>query len=93
MTMFDENWDYTEVRDFDKLGEIFQLLSNIDIEKDSQNHAFYLNNRLGLNIVELDAEQSSWYKSHKSKYNNIDIMLPERDYQRVLNESAKSLWR
>lgn len=93
MTMFNESWDYTEVRDFDKLAEIWKLLSNTWMQKESLNHAFYLNNRLGLNIVELDAEQSSWYKSHKSKYNNIDIMLPERDYQRVLNESAKSLWR
>ena len=88
--MFDDAWDYTEVRNFDKLEEIYH---NCWIEEDYERYTDTLRNRLGLNIVELDADQSAWYKTHKSKYNNIDIMLPERDYQRVLNESAKSLWR
>lgn len=93
MTMFHESWDYTEVRDFDKLAEIWKLLSNTDNQADSRNHAYYLNNRLGLNIVELDDKQSAWYKQHKTPYQNIDIMLPERDYQRVINETARNFWR
>ena len=88
--MFDDDWDYTEVRDFDKLEKIYnpQLIN--------ENLGYYTNilrNRLGLNIVELDAEQSVWYKNYKSKYQNVDIMLPERDYVRAINETARSLWR
>lgn len=93
MTMFHESWDYTEVRDFDKLAEIWKLLSNTDNQADSFNHAYYLNNRLGLNIVELDAKQSAWYKQHQRVYENIDIMLPEREYKKVINDAARSIRR
>jgi hypothetical protein len=93
MTMFEDDWDYTEVRDFDKLSEIYQNILPSELAKNSQYYATVLRQRLGLKIAELDAEQSIWYKQHLRPYENVDIMLPERDYTRVINETAKSIWR
>ena len=87
--MFDDTWEYTEVRDFDKLENIYKNFNPDEVSY----YVSILKNRLGLNIVELDADQSLWYKMHQTNYNNIDIMLPERDYVRVINETARQLWR
>ena len=85
--MFDTTWDHTEVRDFDKLKEIYDNFFMNDEKKS------LLINRLGLTIVDLTAEQSAWYKSHQTEYKNVDIMLPERDYNRVINDTARSFRR
>ena len=87
--MFDTAWDYTEVRDFDKLKEIYDNFNDIYIE----DYTAALTNRLGLNIVHLSSEQSAWYKAHQTEYKNVDIMLPERDYNRVINDTARTLRR
>jgi hypothetical protein len=87
--MFDNSWDHTEVRDFDKLKEIYENFNDSYIE----DYTSTLTNRLGLNIIHLSTEQSAWYKAHQTPYKNIDIMLPERDYQRAINETARQLWR
>jgi hypothetical protein len=87
--MFDNSWDYTEVRDFDKLKEIYEDFNDSYIE----DYTLALTNRLGLNILHLSAEQSAWYKAHKTPHVNVDIMLPERDYQKAINDTARQLWR
>ena len=87
--MFDNSWDHTEVRDFDKLKEIYENFNDTYIE----DYTLALTNRLGLDIVHMSAEQSTWYKAHQIPYKNIDIMLPQRDYQRAINETARQLWR
>ena len=87
--MFDNSWDHTEVRDFDKLTKIYENFKDSYIE----DYTLALTNRLGLNIVHMSAEQSTWYKKHRTPNRNIDIMLPERDYQRAINETARQLWR
>ena len=83
--MFDEDWDYTEVRDFAKLKELYEGCDDTRFE--DYTHA--LKNRLGLDIVHLSAEQSAWFKRHQRPYENIDIMLREADYRRVLREAAR----
>jgi hypothetical protein len=83
--MFDDEWDYTEVRDFAKLNELYERCDDTRIE--DYTHA--LKNRLGLNIVELSAERSAWFKKHQRPYENIDIMLPESEYRRVLRDAAR----
>lgn len=93
LTMFEDSWDYTEVRDFDLLKNIYDQCRSCDAAENSRYHASTLNTRLGLSIVDLDAQQSAWYKNHVAEYRNVDIMLPERDYTRLLNETAKSIWR
>jgi hypothetical protein len=92
MAMFDDTWNYTEVRDFDKLETLYQTILQSELEKNSNYYAGILTNRLGLNIIDLSAEQSAWYKKHRAPHVNVDIMLPERDFQRVVNDAAKSLW-
>ena len=87
--MFDNNWDYTEVRDFDKLKEIYENFQDSYIE----DYTTALTNRLGLNIVPLSSEQSKWYKDHTPPHINVDIMLPERDFNKVIHDTARSLWR
>ena len=87
--MFDTTWDYTEVRDFDKLKEIYENFNDSYIE----DYTAALTNRLGLNIVHLSSEQSAWHKAHQTEYKNVDIMLPERDYNRVINDTARTLRR
>jgi hypothetical protein len=87
--MFDTNWDYTEVRDFDKLKEIYENFQDSYIE----DYTTALTNRLGLNIVPLSSEQSKWYKDHTPQHINVDIMLPERDFNKVIHDTARSLWR
>jgi hypothetical protein len=87
--MFDNDWDHTEVRDFDKLKEIYENFNDSYIE----DYTSALTNRLGLNIVHLSSEQSAWFKAHQTPYKNIDIMLPERDYNKVINDTARSYRR
>jgi hypothetical protein len=87
--MFDDSWDHTEVRDFDKLAEIYENFQDKYIE----DYTSTLKNRLGLNIIHLSSEQSAWYKSNVVPYVNIDIMLPEQDFRKVINDTARQLWR
>lgn len=94
MTMFDDAWDYAEVRDFKQLNIIYQeTVKESEIDKMSRHYASTIKQRLGLEVEEFDADQSSWVKKYNRPYQNIDIMLPERDFQRVINETAKQLWR
>jgi hypothetical protein len=83
--MFEDEWDYTEVRDFDKLKALYEDWDAFN--DDGFRHV--LNQRLGLNILNFTPEQSRWFKSFQRDYENIDIMLPERDYRRYLREAAK----
>jgi hypothetical protein len=69
--MFDRGWDYTEVRDFDHLDRLWKEydgLSAVTYEND-------LRQRLGLDIVELDAAQSRFFKHHYlSQWKNLGVM-------------------
>lgn len=88
MCMFDNDWDHTEVRDFDKLKELYDRSDIFNTD-----HSDTLCNRLGLDIVHLSSDQSKWYKDHVLAHVNIDIMLPERDFNKVINDTARQLWR
>ena len=88
MTMFDDSWDYTEVRDFKKLDTIWDYTLDQGLQQ-SEHFANILRKRLNFDIISLSPEQSAWYKNHQQKYYNIDIMLPERDFIRTLHETAK----
>ena len=95
MTMFEDHWDYTAVRDFDRLEELYKhhFPTHVLDPDLSDSYLNTLTKRLGMNIVDLTPEQSAWYKKYNRKYENVDIMLPERDYQRALNEVSKQFWR
>ena len=90
-TLFQEEWDYREVRDFCKLDKIW----NESIEygdKQSEMFGRSLRKRMNLDIVNFNAEQSAWIKKHQRTYQNIDIMLPERDVGNVIRSAARQLW-
>jgi len=90
--MFDDEWDYTEVRDFDALRQLWQeFISNHARVSSGVIQDSILRNRLGLNILDFTPAQSRWFKSFQREYENIDIMLPERDYRRVLRDAARQV--
>lgn len=93
MCMFDDDWNYADVRDFDKLQDIWETIKDNDPLVDIEKYGEILTKRLELSIVTLDRDASAWFKSHRQQWQNVDIMLPERDYVRVLNETARNLWR
>jgi len=84
--MFDDDWDYTEVRDFNKLDQLF---NNSQLEDHHRYHTEVLRNRLGLNIINLTADQSAWFKHNIQPYDNIDIMMPEHMYRSFLRDAAR----
>ena len=70
------DWDYTEVQDFDKLKEIYEKFNMQDMSEVTE----MLKHRLGLKIVELDADQSAFFKYHYSTgHRNLDMMTKEID--------------
>jgi len=91
MTMFVDDWDYHEVRDFKKLDNLWQYTVDDGLQR-SEQYANILRKRLNLDIISMSPEQSSWYKKHQRAYQNIDIMLPERDVGNVIQSAARQLW-
>jgi hypothetical protein len=73
------DWDYTEVQDFEKLKDYWDnTVHKFDV--DSFVHLFEdeLKTRLGLPIVNMDAEQSRFFKHHyNSQFKNQGIMSRE----------------
>lgn len=72
------DWNHTEVQDFDLLEGIYD-----EFLKDADNITEYtelLNNRLGLNIIELNDKQSAFFKYHYSTgHKNLELMTKEID--------------
>ncbi len=73
MTMLTD-WDFLEVRDFDKLEEIYKN-KHINID-DVTNE---LKTRLGLNIIDFDEEQSKFFKKYYNRHVNKGFMVTEMD--------------
>ena len=75
------DWDYTEVQDFDKLSSIWEKFKNNQPELIAEQ----LKNRLGLPIVDMDAEQSAFFKHHyKISHRNIGPTMTEMDIIRKI---------
>ena len=74
MTMLTD-WDYTEVQDFDALKRIWKNINDATYNGVTEK----LRNQLGLPIVELDVEQSQFFKHHyQSQYMSNGIMKFEK---------------
>lgn len=91
MTMFDDSWDYTEVRDFKKLETLWEYTMDDGLQQ-SENFANILRKRLNLDIISMQPEQSAWFKRNQRQYHNVDIMLPERDFNSVIRNAARQQW-
>jgi hypothetical protein len=75
-TMLEPNWDYRQVQDFDYLKQLWELVLGEDpsLTKIGED----LKTRLGLPIVELDADQSKFFKHHyKAQFQNKGPMIRE----------------
>jgi hypothetical protein len=73
------DWDYVNVRDFDKLDELWEMHKNddeqtcIDIGKELKRY-------LNLDIVEIDSDGSDFFKQYiRRGWHNRSIMLKEID--------------
>lgn len=72
------DWDYTEVQDFTKLDYIWERHKNDDVTSESVKLGDTLRTRLGLPIVEMDADNSRFFKQHyMSQFKNRGIMSRE----------------
>jgi len=78
MTML-TNWDHTEVQWFDNLERLWSEIESQDVEAVARENAKELS-RLDLDIVELDQEQSKFFKKHyRSNWCNQGPMVREID--------------
>lgn len=73
------DWDYVEVRDFDKLDELWELHKNDD-EQICHQIAIDLNKHLDIEIAEVDSSGSRFFKNYISRaWYNRDAMVKEID--------------
>jgi hypothetical protein len=76
------NWDYTQVRDFDYLNELFRehkTKEEIDIAEATTDLGNKLRLQLNLPIADLDNEQSMFFKSVWSNPPRYNSMIKELD--------------
>jgi hypothetical protein len=81
MTML-QDWDYTQVQWFDSLKQLWDdcVASIDDPNAASAKIGEDLNRRLNLPIIDMDADQSRFFKHHyTSLHKNLDIMSSEMD--------------
>ena len=77
MTMLNKEWDHRQVQDFDALAELWK-----EFENDTPDHCTSMGNqlrqKLSLPIVDMDAEESKFFKHHyKSVFKNRGVMERE----------------
>ena len=77
MTMLNKEWDHRQVQDFDALAELWK-----EFENDTPDHCTSMGNqlrqKLSLPIVDMDAEESKFFKHHyKSVFRNKGVMERE----------------
>ena len=72
------DWDYTQVQWFDALAEIWEKHKDDDLTTELFKLGSTLRKRLGLPIVEMDADNSRFFKHHyMSQFKNKGIMVRE----------------
>lgn len=78
MTMLTD-WDHTEVQWFDNLEKLWQDMQSNDPDQVARENAKELH-RLDMDVVELDSEQSKFFKRHyRSNWRNQGPMVREVD--------------
>lgn len=80
------DWDHKEVQDFDNLQRIWKeevaekINDDIDCYHQSEQYYDALKRKLGLPIVEMDADASAFFKHHyRSNFYNMGPMIKEID--------------
>jgi hypothetical protein len=80
LTMLD-NWDHTQVQDFDQLGSLWTTYSDTTHYSDDFLYeiATALETQLGLPMLWLNAESSRFFKHHyRSNFTNKGIMVRDQ---------------
>ena len=71
------DWEYRWVQDFDELAKLWESFKDDEPEQCTQV-GDVLRQRLGLPIVDMDPEESKFFKHHyKSNFKNQGIMTRE----------------
>ena len=77
MTMLTD-WDFREVQWFDNLARIWENVKDCDVKSNSEEYGSRLRQRLDLPIVDLNAEQSKFFKHHYAAgHKNLEMMTTE----------------
>jgi len=72
-----ENWNHRDVQDFDSLAQLWKSFSNDGVDQ-CRGVGDILRTRLGLPIVDMDPEESKFFKHHyKSNFKNQGPMVRE----------------
>lgn len=72
------DWDYRDVQDFGKLADIWEQYKDDNLTEELAEIGFTLRTRLELPIVDMNAEQSRFFKHHyNSQFKNKGIMTRE----------------
>jgi hypothetical protein len=79
MTMLTD-WDYRDVQDFDKLAALWEEYKGVDVAGQTWAMGVTLQQRLGLPVVDMNAEQSKFFKHHYSQaHRNLGASVSEMD--------------
>ena len=77
MTMLTD-WDFREVQWFDNLARIWENVKDCNVKSNSEEYGSRLRQRLDLPIVDLNAEQSKFFKHHYAAgHKNLEMMTTE----------------
>lgn len=72
------DWDYRLVQDFDELKKLWDQYHDKIMDTGTWQVSRELKNQLGLQIIDLDEEQSKFFKQHyKSNFVNKGLMIRE----------------
>ena len=88
MTMLDD-WDYTQVQDFDALEVLWRQQQNVMPEIESKSLGAELKRKLGLPIIEMDAASSRFFKQYQHHRPNLDVMLREGFERKFINDKNR----
>lgn len=77
LTMLEDWWDYKNVQDFDELEKLWEEYKTGDTDHYSRVGEV-LGTQLGLPIVDMNADQSKFFKQHyRSNWHNRGVMVTE----------------
>lgn len=80
-----QDWDYTKVQDFDELKKLWDQYEDCIMDTGTFRVTDQLRAQLGLPIVELDAEQSKFFKHHYTRMQrNMGVSTTEMEVIRKL---------
>ena len=73
-----KDWDHRDVQDFDRLSALWDRYSEVSVPGITAQVTDELRTRLGLPMVELDADASRFFKHHyRSNFRNSGPMVRE----------------